>query len=119
MCIRDRWYSEAMALTRSIPELFSDPDGGFFTTAVDGESLIVRPKDLFDNPAPSGNSLAAEALLLASAYSGDQGLSDLAEATVRTASTIIERAPTGGGHMLAVLTAILDGPQELAVVGPL
>lgn len=112
------WYREAMNLAQSIPELFNDPEGGFFTTAVDADPLIVRPKDLFDNPSPSGNSLAAEALLMASAYSGDPELFDLAEATVKSATSIIERAPTGAGHMLSVLTAILDGSRELAVVGP-
>ena len=112
------WYSEALSYTRSLPELFGDPAGGFFTTPVREESLVIRPRDLFDNPAPSGNSLAAEALLTAAAYTGDHDLRDLAEETIRSAGEVVRRAPAGAGHMLAVLTTLLDQPPELAVVGP-
>lgn len=109
------WYEEARKLVDDIDRLFTDPEGGFFTT--DGADLVVRPKDHFDNPSPAGNSLAAEALILASAYSGDTDLWEQAEATVRAAGAVIERAPSGAGHLLGVLLALLDGPRELAVVG--
>ena len=43
---------------------FWDPgEGGLFTTPDDGEPLIVRQKDLFDNATPSANSTAAVALV--------------------------------------------------------
>lgn len=102
----------------AIVERFADPSGGFFTTSEDGERLVVRPKDVFDNPAPSGNSLAAEALLLASSYTGDPSYWERAEATVRAAGMIIERAPHAVGHLLSVLVSLLDGPREVAVIGP-
>ncbi len=111
------WFGEAMGLIGALPELFTDPEGGFFTTGADAESLIVRPKDIFDNPSPSGNSLAAEALALASAYTGDTGMWELAEATVKAAGAVIEKAPSAVGHMLGVLTTLLAGPHELAVSG--
>ena len=45
-------------------ERFADPErGGFFTTAADGEELIVRRKDVDDHPIPSGSSSAAYGLL--------------------------------------------------------
>ena len=112
------WYREAMTLVDAIPSLFADPEGGFYTTASDAEALVVRPRDFFDNPLPSGNALAAEALVLAAGYTGETGRWDTAAATVRAAAAIIERAPTGAGHMLSILVALVDGPRELAVVGP-
>ncbi|HEX2152637.1 MAG TPA: thioredoxin domain-containing protein [Acidimicrobiia bacterium] len=111
------WYDEAVVLVESLSR-FADTDGGFFTTAEDGDRLVVRPKDLFDNPAPSGNSLAAEALILASSYRGDPTQWEVAEDAVRSAGSAIERAPSGVGHLLGVLLTILDGPRELGVVGP-
>ncbi|MGA7271019.1 MAG: thioredoxin domain-containing protein [Acidimicrobiia bacterium] len=112
------WYEEAMGMTRSIPELFADPEGGFFSAPPEEDELVVRPRDLFDNPAPSGSSLAVEALLTAAAYTGDHTLRDLAEEAIRSTGEVIRRAPAGVGHMLAVLTTLLDRPPELAVVGP-
>src|SRR5690606_10274397 len=65
------WFDRAISLVDAIVERFADPAGGFFTTPDDGERLVIRPKDTFDNPAPSGNSLAAEALFFASSYTGE------------------------------------------------
>ena len=43
---------------------FWDPgEGGLFTTPDDGEALVVRQKDLFDNALPSANSTAAVGLV--------------------------------------------------------
>ena len=113
-----RWFHEAMAIVEAIPRLFGDPDGGFFTTGTDSTDLVVRPKEFFDNPLPSGNALAAEALTTASAYTGDQDLWASAAATVRAGAAVLERAPSGGGRLLSVLLTLLEGPRELAIVGP-
>ena len=48
-----RWFDEARALADQIIDRFADPErGGFFFTADDHESLIVRRKDLEDAPIP-------------------------------------------------------------------
>ena len=41
---------------------FDEENGGFYLYADDGEQLISRPKELFDNAIPSGNSVAAYVL---------------------------------------------------------
>ncbi len=111
------WYREAMALVESMIDLFADPDGGFYTTGSDAEPLITRPKDQYDSPHPSANSMAAEALLMASLYTGDARFRDLAEGTIRAGGRLIEGAPTGVGHLLAVLSSLLLPPREVAIVG--
>ncbi|MGH8871613.1 MAG: thioredoxin domain-containing protein [Acidimicrobiia bacterium] len=111
------WYETAETLTTGIPHRFADPEGGFFDTAADGGGLIKRPKDLADNPSPSGNGLAAEALLTLSAYTGDFRLRELAASTLKGAGLLMERYPSMVGHHLAVLHSYLTG-RELAIVGP-
>ena len=56
------WIYEAMDMADTLLDHFWDPgEGGLFTTPDDGEALVVRQKDLFDNATPSANSTAAVA----------------------------------------------------------
>ncbi len=114
----EQWYAEAAGLTREIPRLFQDPSGGFFATGVDAERLIARPKDLMDNPSPSGNSLAAEALLTLGQYTGEMEWWSLAEEAVRDGTLLMEKAPSATGSLLAVAHALDTEPREVALVGP-
>ena len=59
-----RWFREGERLIRQIPDRFGADEGAMFTS--ESDDLIKRPRDLFDNPLPSGNSLAAEAVLMLS-----------------------------------------------------
>ena len=111
------WYREAAGLTRAIPDLFGDPSGGFFATGADAEQLISRPKDVMDNPSPSGNSLAAEALLTLGQYTGETHWWSLAEEAVRDGALLMTRAPSATGSLLAVAHALGTGPREVALVG--
>jgi uncharacterized protein YyaL (SSP411 family) len=112
------WFGAAESLTRLIPRLFSDPDGGFFSTAFDGEALVKRPKDQMDNPSPSGNSLAAEALWTLHAYTAEPELREQAEATIRSGALLVDRYPSAAGHLMAVVHSMSGDPKELAVTGP-
>ena len=70
-----RWFTAARGLCRDLVRLFSDEErGGFFQTGTDGEHLVVRPKDLYDNAVPGGNSAAAESLLRLALFTGDAGV---------------------------------------------
>ena len=88
------WFETAERLTRGIPERFSDPAGGFFDTSEDTHQLIKRPKSQFDNPLPSGNGLAAEALLTLSSYTGEAELGNLASGTLQAAGMFMEQYPS-------------------------
>jgi len=110
-----RWYLEAERLTRAMVDLFGDADG-FFSPGDDADDLIARPKDFADNPLPSANSLAAEALLMMSAYTGS-AVPEV-EGVARGAARLLERIPTAVGHLLAVLLTSAVGIKEVAIVGP-
>jgi len=112
------WYREAVRLTDSLIELFWDPDGGFFTSGADAETPLARTKDLTDSPMPSANSLAAEALLIASMFTGRSDLRSRFEETVQAAMPISRVSPMAAGHLLGVLHTALDDPREVAIAGP-
>ncbi len=111
------WYATADRITREMAVRFSDPAGGFYDTAADAESLIKRPKSLSDNPLPSGNGMAAEALLTLFSYTGEAELKGLSIEALAAAGALIERYPSMVGHHVSVLHSS-GRARELAVVGP-
>ena len=67
-----RWFEEAVTLADELLRLFRDDErGGFFQTGSDAEELVLRPKELYDNATPSGNSVAAEMFLRLASFTGD------------------------------------------------
>jgi uncharacterized protein YyaL (SSP411 family) len=115
-----RWLGEASRLARLMIDQFADLKlGGFFQTGLDHEQLVVRRKDLIDNAVPSGNALAAEALLRLGVLVGN---SDYRTAALRICAAMkaaMTRQPTGFGRLLGVLNALLSPSQEIAIIGDL
>jgi uncharacterized protein YyaL (SSP411 family) len=62
-----------------IEQFYDDENGGFYLYAKDGETLIHRPKELYDGAIPSGNSVAAYVLQKLAAYTGDLELSRISD----------------------------------------
>jgi hypothetical protein len=112
-----RWFRVAEDLVGSL-DRFDKDEGGFYTTPSDGETLIKRPTDYSDNPLPSGNALAAEALLYSSLYTGSAEARGRSEGAVRAVSPLAERFPSMVGHHLALLHSMIRGTREVAVAGP-
>ena len=70
-----RWLLEARRIADVALELFSDEErGGFYLAPHDGETLATRPKDLDDDPTPSGNSMLASVLIRLGRIWGDDAL---------------------------------------------
>jgi hypothetical protein len=109
-----RWYDEGKRLTDSMVELFHDGDG-FYSPGTDATNLIARPKDFYDNPLPSANSLAAEALTVLSAFTGEAD--SHIEGITRGAARLLERYPTAAAHLLGVLVTATSGIKQVAIVG--
>lgn len=54
-----KYLTKALELNENMLKLFKDEEqGGLFLYGIDGEQLIVRPKDIYDGAVPSGNSVA-------------------------------------------------------------
>lgn len=109
------WFEAARSLVAQIPQRFGDGNGGLFSS--EPGNLIKRPRDLFDNPAPAGTSLATEATLLIALYTGDQDLDSAARGYLRSVGFLMDRYPSAAGQSLALLTSLDRGTRELAIVG--
>uniref|UniRef100_A0A7C1FH80 Thioredoxin domain-containing protein n=1 Tax=Caldilinea aerophila TaxID=133453 RepID=A0A7C1FH80_9CHLR len=112
-----RWLGEATRLAQIMFEQFHDPAGGFFQTGVDHEQLVARRKDFVDNAVPSGNSLAAEALLRLSVFLDKPEYRTEAGRILLMMKDAMARQPTGFGRLLCVLDAYLSPSQEIVIVG--
>jgi len=113
-----RLVEEAVGLANLVLELFRDKDrGGFFYTASDHEPLITRNKDVHDASVPSGNALAATALLRLGSLTGRTGYHEAAVETLHFASHMMEQMPTATGQMLLALDMHLGPMREIALVG--
>jgi uncharacterized protein YyaL (SSP411 family) len=116
----EQHIDNAVQLMDIVLEKFADPEGGgFFYTADDHEQLIARTKELTDSSTPSGNALAATALLRLGALVGRSDYLGAAEKTLAAAVPILERAPTAAGQMLIALDRYLGPAHELVLVGDL
>jgi uncharacterized protein YyaL (SSP411 family) len=113
-----RWLTKALALTVVMIKEFWDEDaGGFFFTGTSHENLIVRSKDFFDNATPSGNSVAALALLKLAVFSGEEKYRNIATATLRAIVDQARKYPSGFGYALSAVDFLLSTPKEIAIVG--
>lgn len=112
------WVDFAGLLLDTVLTRFTAEDGTLFDTADDAEALIRRPQDPTDNAAPSGWTAAAGALLSYAAISGSSRHREAAERALAVVRALGPRVPRFIGWGLAVAEARLDGPREVAVVGP-
>jgi uncharacterized protein len=113
-----RWLTEAGRLAEVMIEQFWDSaDPGFFFTGKDHEALIARVKDFHDSSTPSGNAMAATALLRLARLTGRADFQEKAELTLRAARALMEKSSMAAGQMLMALDFHLGPVQEFAVVG--
>ena len=113
-----RWFVEARALADRLIGLFHDPElGGFFQTGSDAETLVVRPKDLYDNAVPSGNSAAADVLLRLAHLTGEPEYERAGANALRLVRDAMAGAPSGFGHALCALDLYLGPVREIAIAG--
>jgi uncharacterized protein YyaL (SSP411 family) len=112
------WFEATVAVTnKMIDEFWDDQDGGFFYTGKSHESLIVRPKDYFDNATPSGNSVAAEVLLRLATLTNNEDYKRRAVTILRLNAESFRRYPSGFGRALCALDFQLGTPKEVVIIG--
>ncbi|MEK6373827.1 MAG: thioredoxin domain-containing protein [Acidobacteriota bacterium] len=113
-----RYLDAARKAMDQVLDRFSDEKGGFFDTPIDHEKLITRPKDLFDNATPSGNSVAADVLLRLALLFADERYALAATTALESTWPLVERHPSGFGFLLGAAEWRAGQPKEIAITGP-
>jgi uncharacterized protein YyaL (SSP411 family) len=112
------WLADARLVADELLRLFSDDErGGFFTTGIDGDALVVRPKDTQDNATPAENSLAANGLLRLAALTGDESYAQRARRWVGALAPIAVQHPTAFAYLLGAVERAAEPSVEIVVVG--
>lgn len=111
------WYQSAVDLAKEMIKHYTDPSGGFFDTRDDAARLILRPKDLQDNATPSGNAMAAMALVQLSALTGNDGWRSIAEKMLLSIQVSAKRYPTAFGKWLCAIDFTLHPIHEVVILG--
>ncbi len=115
----ERWLAHARALADELIARFSDAEnGGFFSTAADGEALIARRKELEDSPIPAGSSSAALGLLRLAQLTGEMEYERQSLGAIDLLKTIAPRHPTSFGHMLQAMHWHISPMRPIACAIP-
>jgi len=114
----ERWIDEAVRLADLMRQHFEDKNnGGYFFTADDHERLIARNKDFHDASVPSGNGMAATALIRLGKLTGRTDYLESALGAIAAGMPLMERAPTAAGQLLIALDLWLGPLSELVLIG--
>jgi uncharacterized protein YyaL (SSP411 family) len=110
------WYRAAERLCGEMLTHYKDTDGGFFDTRADQEDLITRPKELQDNATPSGNALAALALLQLAAYNDRQGYLAAAHEILQKVQENAIQYPTAFSYWLSSMDFAVGPQKQVAIL---
>jgi uncharacterized protein YyaL (SSP411 family) len=112
-----RWFMTAQELAETMIARFRDPEGAFYDTSDDHETLITRPRDLQDNATPSGNAMAVTALLKLAGFTNELRYVDMAHQAPVQMQPMMAQYPLGFGQWLQALAYALSKPREIAIIG--
>jgi uncharacterized protein YyaL (SSP411 family) len=112
-----RWLEGARTLVDSMLERFAGEEQGLlYFTAGDAEPLITRPKDIQDGSVPSGNSMAAWALLRLSSWLCLDRYQERARRMLESTLGLLQRAPLAGGQWLSVLQMLVEEEETWVIL---
>ncbi len=113
-----RWLAEAKRLTQEMLRLFWDEQGGgFFLSGQRNERLIASTKEVYDGATPSGNSVAALALVRLGLLTMDKELQSYAQRLFQAFSGQASQLPVAFPQFLGALDMSLGPSQEIVIAG--
>jgi uncharacterized protein YyaL (SSP411 family) len=120
--LQSRFRAEDYAFARAVADVlldeFEDPErGGFFFTSHDHEPLFHRTKPGHDNATPSGNGIAAGALVALGHLCGAPHYVAAAERALRLFAPALAQSPGGFASLLAALADLREPPASVLLDG--
>jgi len=112
------YLEKAIQLNSEFIKYFWDEkSNGLFLYGSDSETLIVRPKEVYDGVIPSANSVSTLNWLRLSRLTGDSKLEELANKQFETFSDNINSNPTSSTYMLCAYLFATSITKELIILG--
>jgi len=108
----------AVALVRVVEARFADPSGGWYRTADDAETLVVRPRPSRDAAEPSGASVLTEVVVRLADLTGDDVWLTVADRALAAWSEPLRASPASLPALLGALDRRLTPQQQVIVVHP-
>ncbi len=113
------WLDFAVELADTLLDRFEDPEsGGFYFTADSEPAPIHRMRPLQDDATPSGNAVAASALLALGHLVGETRYLDAARRTLAAADNEPLNHPLAYAGLLVALDDFHHCPAQVVVYGP-
>jgi uncharacterized protein YyaL (SSP411 family) len=118
VCFEEKWLRQAERWCEYVQEhFFDESEGLFFFTDRDGETLIARKKEVFDNVIPASNSVMAHNLYHLGVLLDRPAWQESARAMLGKVLPLLDREVQYLSHW-AGLAAILPEPMaEVVMVG--
>jgi uncharacterized protein YyaL (SSP411 family) len=107
----------AIELNEEFLSHFWDDDGGFYFTADDAETLLMRRKEIYDGAVPSANSVAMLNLLRLGRLTANPDLESRAAALAGSFAATVRRHPAAYTHLMAALDFAVGPTVEIVIVG--
>jgi uncharacterized protein YyaL (SSP411 family) len=108
----------ALKLTSDMVRHFWDEDGGgLYLTPDDGESLLVRKKEIYDAAIPSGNSVAMLNLLRLGRMTANSGFEEKAARIGSAFSRSIKKSPSAHTQLMVALDFGIGPCYEVVIAG--
>ena len=114
----EKWLQEAAMLTDYVKANFYDTEDEFFYfTDIQGEKLIARKKEIFDNVIPASNSMMASNLFNLGTILGRQDFIEISNLMLAKMKRIILADPQWVTQWACLATQHVNPTAEIAIVG--
>ena len=113
-----QYLEDALKLTDNMVRHFWDEDiGGFYLTPDNGESLLVRKKEIYDGAIPSGNSVAMLNLLRLGRMTANSDMEEKAARIGRVFSESVRLSPSAHTQLMVSLDFGIGPCHEVVIAG--